>query len=74
LLETIYIILFLLVILVILLALLNNELDVLLETPFSLLSIQEKLEIIKLGAHQPMDFLTSAEWQDSKYVILRFLA
>jgi hypothetical protein len=32
-----------------------NRIDVLLKTPFSSLSIEEKLEIKKLGAHQPRD-------------------
>jgi hypothetical protein len=33
-----------------------NRIDVFLETPFSSLSIGEKLEIKKLSAHQPRDF------------------
>jgi hypothetical protein len=33
-----------------------NRIDVLLKTPFSSLSIEEKLKIKKLGVHQPRDF------------------
>jgi hypothetical protein len=33
-----------------------DRIDVLLKTPFSFLSIEEKLEIKNLGAHQPRDF------------------
>jgi hypothetical protein len=33
-----------------------NRIDVLLKTPFSSLSIEEKLEIKKLGAHEPRVF------------------
>jgi hypothetical protein len=33
-----------------------NRIDVLLKTPFTSLSIEEKLETKKLGAHRPRDF------------------
>jgi hypothetical protein len=40
-----------------------NKIDILLKMPFSLLNIEDKLKIKKLGAHQPRDFkLQQKRW------------
>jgi hypothetical protein len=48
-----------------------NRIDVLLKTPFSSLSIEEKLEVKKLGAHEPRDLKpTSGTLWDKKVLML----